>query len=344
MAVKVNILAIESSCDETAAAVVADGKKILSDIVYSQVETHSNYGGVVPEVASRMHSKCISEVVEKAVEQAGLEYSDIDAVAVTYAPGLIGALLTGVSFAKGLSTSLKRPIIPVHHIRGHIAANYIENPQLKPPFMCLVASGGHSHIVLVKDYTDFEIIGKTRDDAAGEAYDKTARILGLSYPGGPSIDKLSKKGNPDALKLPRVSFDDNPFDFSFSGVKTAVNNLVHNIRQKGGEIADADIAASFNKTVCETLMDKAVLACVKNNVNVLCIAGGVAANSYLREYANKLCTDNKIELFIPSVKYCGDNAVMIGVQAFFEFKEKNLGDKYLNACANMSIEKSYQKK
>lgn len=335
------ILAIESSCDETAAAVVKDGKEILSDIVASQVETHKAFGGVVPEVASRMHTECISEVVNSALEKAGLSLADLDAVTVTYAPGLIGALLTGLSFAKGLSYSLNIPLIPVHHIRAHVAANYIEH-NVKPPFICLVASGGHSHIVRVDNYTDYKILGRTRDDAAGEAFDKAARILNLSYPGGPSIDRLSKEGNPDALKLPRVTFAENPYDFSFSGVKTAVNNLVHNLRQKNEEIKDADIAASFNKTVCETLGDKLILACRDSGMKTCAVAGGVAANSYLREYIGRLCSQNGIRLFIPSVKFCGDNAAMVGIQGFYEFEKGFIADSSLNAFATMSIENSYK--
>lgn len=332
------ILAIESSCDETAAAVVRDGRDILSNIISSQVETHKAFGGVVPEVASRMHTECISDVVERALLAANCTYQELDAVAVTYAPGLIGALLTGLSFAKGLSFSLNIPLIPVHHIRAHAAANYIENRELKPPYLCLIASGGHSHIVLVKDYTDFRIVGRTRDDAAGEAFDKVARILNLSYPGGPSIDRLSLSGNADSFKLPRVSFAERPYDFSFSGVKTSVVNLVHNLRQKNEPLNEADIAASFNKTVCETLADKLIAAAIAFDIKSLALAGGVAANSHLRRYTKELCDRKGLTLSIPSVNFCGDNAAMVGVQGFYEFAAETTAGTSLNAYATMSIE------
>lgn len=331
------ILAIETSCDETAASVVEDGLNVLSNIVFSQTETHKIYGGVVPEIASRMHSESISIVVKQALSEAGLNYKDIDAVAVTYAPGLIGALLTGIAFAKGLAFSLNKPLIPVHHLRAHVAANYIAHKDLKPPFICLIASGGHSHITEVIDYTEFKVLGRTRDDAAGEAFDKTARILGLSYPGGAAIDALSKEGNPNAIKLPRVTFKDNPYDFSFSGVKTAVNNLVHNLKQKNSEINTADIAASFNKTVCETLCDKLLQAAKDKDYKTVALSGGVAANSYLRDYLLNLCRNNEIKLYMPPLNLCGDNAAMVGAQSYFEFQKGFIAKTDLNGFATLDI-------
>lgn len=331
-----NILAIETSCDETAAAVVEDGKKVLSNVVWTQIETHKKFGGVVPEIASRLHTEHISLVVNEALEKANLTFKELDAIAVTYAPGLIGALLTGVGFAKGLAFSLKLPLIPVHHIKAHIAANYIHS-DLEPPFICLIASGGHSHIVEVLDYTTFKVIGRTRDDAAGEAFDKAARILGLPYPGGAEIDKLSKLGNAN-IKFPRVKFEDNPYDFSFSGVKTAVVNFVHNAEQKGLEINKADIAASFNKCVCETLSDKLILAVLSKGYKKVALAGGVAANSYLREYLNCTCEKNGLTLTMPTLALCGDNAAMVGVQGYYEFKKGNIATLDLNATATLSIE------
>ncbi len=335
------ILAIETSCDETAAAVVENGTNVLSNIVLSQVDAHRQFGGVVPEIASRMHIENISLVVEHSLNEANLCYSDLDAVAVTYAPGLIGALLTGIGFAKGLCLSLKKPLIPVHHIKAHIAANYIEHKNLKPPFICLVASGGHSHIIKVKDYTEFEVLGATKDDAAGEAFDKIARVLGLPYPGGIEIDKLSKLGNENSIKFPRVTFSNSPYDFSFSGVKTSVINFVHNSTQKGIELNIADIAASFNKTVCETLADKLLLAVKNNAYSEVVIAGGVSANSYLREYLKKSCEKEKLKLYMPSLSLCGDNAVMVGTQGYYEYLDGHIAKSDLNGYATMDLEQIF---
>jgi len=335
------ILAIETSCDETAAAVVENGTNVLSNIVLSQVDAHRQFGGVVPEIASRMHIENISLVVEHSLNEANLCYSDLDAVAVTYAPGLIGALLTGIGFAKGLCLSLKKPLIPVHHIKAHIAANYIEHKNLKPPFICLVASGGHSHIIKVKDYTEFEVLGATKDDAAGEAFDKIARVLGLPYPGGIEIDKLSKLGNENSIKFPRVTFSNSPYDFSFSGVKTSVINFVHNSTKKGIELNIADIAASFNKTVCETLADKLLLAVKNNAYSEVVIAGGVSANSYLREYLKKSCEKEKLKLYMPSLSLCGDNAVMVGTQGYYEYLDGHIAKSDLNGYATMDLEQIF---
>lgn len=335
------ILAIETSCDETAVAVVENGTTVLSNIVLSQVDTHRQFGGVVPEIASRMHIESIGLVAQEALSKANLSYSQLDAVAVTYAPGLIGALLTGIGFAKGLCLSLKIPLIPVHHIKAHIAANYIEHKDLKPPFICLVASGGHSHIIKVKDFTKFEVLGRTKDDAAGEAFDKIARVLGLPYPGGVEIDKLSKSGNPNAIKFPRVTFQNSPYDFSFSGVKTSVINFVHNGAQKGIELNTADIAASFNKTVCETLADKLLLAVKNNAYSEVVIAGGVSANSYLREYLKICCEKENFALYMPSLSLCGDNAAMVGTQGYFEYLKGHIAKSDLNGYATMDLEKNF---
>lgn len=333
-----NILSIETSCDETAAAVVKDGRTVLSDIVYSQAQLHRLYGGVVPEIASRKHIEHIDEVVNEAVKAAELTFSDIDAVAVTYAPGLIGALLVGVGFAKGLSYSLKVPLIPVHHLRSHIAANYITSPELEPPFICLVVSGGHSHIVEVVDYTNFKILGRTRDDAAGEAFDKAARVLGLPYPGGVEIDKLSAKGNPEAVRLPKIDIEGAPYDFSFSGLKTAVINVVHNLEQKGETFNKADIAASFNKAVSDTLTGKFMQAVENRGYKKAAIAGGVSANSMLRKNLQEHCESLGVKLYMPLMKLCGDNACMVGCQGFYEYKAGNTADMSLNGYATMSIE------
>ncbi|MGI6031298.1 MAG: tRNA (adenosine(37)-N6)-threonylcarbamoyltransferase complex transferase subunit TsaD [Eubacteriales bacterium] len=332
------ILAIESSCDETACAVVEDGRRILSNVVASQIEIHKLYGGVVPEIASRKHSECISQVAQQAIEEAGLILRDMDAIAVTFAPGLIGALLVGVNFAKGLAAATGKPLIPVHHIRGHIAANYLEYPQLTPPFLCLVASGGHSHIVWVKDYTSFEILGRTRDDAAGEAFDKAARVLGLSYPGGVQIDRLARQGNRDAIAFPRVQFKDAPYDFSFSGVKTAVINYVHNQEQKGLPVNRADVAASFNEAVAGVLCDKLARAARETGARTVCIAGGVGANSILREKAQQAAKEEGFTLCIPPLHLCGDNAAMIGAQAYYEFLAGHVANSALNGRAQLHID------
>ena len=332
------ILAIESSCDETAAAVVEDGRKVLSSIVASQVEEHKLYGGVVPEIASRRHAEAITPVVRQSLEQAGVSLSEIDAIAVTYAPGLIGALLVGVNFAKGLSLSSKIPLIPVHHLRSHIASNYISNPELKPPFLCLVVSGGHSHIVMVEDYTKMKIIGKTRDDAAGEAFDKAARTMGMPYPGGIALDKVAEEGDPLAFKLPRPVVSGAEYDFSFSGLKTAVINLIHNSQQKGIEINKPDICASFRYAVVDCLATNFLKAAENLGVNKLVIAGGVSANSLLRRTLAEECKKRGYELYMPEKSLCGDNAAMVGSQGYYEFLSGNIADTELNAYATMSIE------
>ena len=332
-----NILGIESSCDETAAAVVKDGREVISSYVLSQIDTHALYGGVVPEIAARAHCEAIFQLTQKSVCDAG-GLDNIDAVAVTYAPGLIGALLVGVNFAKSLALAADKPLIPVHHIRGHVAANYITHIKLTPPFVSLIVSGGHSHIVKVSDWCEYKILGRTRDDAAGEAFDKTARILGLGYPGGAKVEAMAKNGNKEALRFPRVNFEDNPFDFSFSGVKTSVINYIHSKEQKQEKYSKEDVAASFTEAVCEVLSTKAAEATLKNNADTLVVAGGVAANSFLRDKLKKDCEKRKLSLFLPELKYCGDNAAMIAAQGFFEYKKGNVAKTDLNAYANMSIE------
>jgi N6-L-threonylcarbamoyladenine synthase len=333
------ILGIESSCDETAAAVVENGRRVLSNIIATSLEEHKLYGGVVPEIASRRHAESISGVVSEALSQANCTIDDIDAIAVTYAPGLIGSLLVGVNFAKGLALAAEKPLVPVHHLRGHIASNYIGSA-LEPEFLCLVVSGGHSHIVLVKDYTEIEVIGKTRDDAAGEALDKAGRAMGLAYPGGVSIDKLSKEGNENAFSFPHPKVNDSIYDYSFSGLKTAVINMLHNAQQKGEEINTADLAASFQKAVVDCLLEKVELAITNTGAKQLVIAGGVSANSKLRSEAEKLCKKLGISLSIPELKYCGDNAAMIASQGYFEYLKGNVADESLNAYATMPIDKA----
>lgn len=332
------ILGIESSCDETAAAIVEDGRKVLSNVVASQVEEHKLYGGVVPEIASRRHSEAIVGVVQEALDSAGKTLEDIDAIAVTYAPGLIGALLVGVNFAKGLSLSSGLPLIPVHHLRGHIASNFISDPDIKPPFLCLVVSGGHSHIIEVADYTSLKIIGKTRDDAAGEAFDKAARSMGMPYPGGIMMDKIAEEGNPDAFKLPRPAVEGAPLDFSFSGLKTAVINIIHNASQKGVELNIPDLAASYRKAVVGCLVKNFMLAAEQTGYKKLVIAGGVSANSLLRRELEKACAKRGYEFFCPQLKYCGDNAAMIASQAYYEYQKGNIATLDLNACAQRSID------
>ena len=332
------ILAIESSCDETAAAVVEDGRKVLSSVIASQVSEHIIYGGVVPEIASRMHAQAISGVVSKAVSDANLTYDDLDAIAVTYAPGLIGALLVGVNFAKGLSYSTGLPLVPVHHLRSHIAANYITFPELEPPFLCLVVSGGHSHIVAVKDYTEFEIIGRTRDDAAGECMDKAARAMGLPYPGGVNLDRISADGNPEAYKLPHPKVDGGEYDFSFSGLKTAVVNVIHNSKQKGIEINVPDLGAACIETVADCLVKNTVKAAETYGFNKIALAGGVSANSRLRKRMAAICAEKGWQLYMPDLSLCGDNAAMVGAQGYFEFKKGNIAGLELNAFATMPID------
>lgn len=335
------ILGIESSCDETAAAVVEDGRKVLSNIIATSLEEHKLYGGVVPEIASRRHAESISGVVKEALEQADCTMADIDAIAVTYAPGLIGALLVGVNFAKGLALATDTPLVPVHHIRGHIASNYISN-DIEPPFLCLIVSGGHSHIVAVNSYTDFEIISKTRDDAAGEALDKAGRTMGLEYPGGVSIDRLSPQGNENAYKFPKPKVSGSPYDFSFSGLKTAVINTVHNAQQKGEDICTADLAASFQKSVVDCLVTNLEKVASEKKFNKIVIAGGVSANSKLRAEAQALCKKHKWSLYLPELRYCGDNAAMIASQGYYEFVQGERADESLNAYATMPIDKNYK--
>lgn len=335
---KMKILAIESSCDETASAVVEDGRKVLSSVVASQVEEHKLYGGVVPEIASRRHAEAIVPVVKQSLEQADIALENIDAIAVTYAPGLIGALLVGVNFAKGLSLSTGIPLVPTHHLRSHIASNYISNQNLKPPFLCLVVSGGHSHIVMVEDYTKMKIIGKTRDDAAGEAFDKAARTMGMSYPGGIELDKVAESGNPFAFKLPRPVVHDAPYDFSFSGLKTAVINLIHNSAQKGVEVSKPDVCASFRYAVVDCLTTNFLKAAQDLNVRKLVIAGGVSANSLLRKTLQDKCAKLGYEFYMPDKSLCGDNAAMVGSQGYYEYLSGNIAGTDLNAFATMSIE------
>ena len=332
------ILSIESSCDETAAAVVEDGRRVLSSIVASQVEEHKIYGGVVPEIASRRHVEAISGVVKSALEEADCTLEDIEAIAVTYAPGLIGALLVGVNYAKGLSMASGLPLVPVHHLRSHIAANYITHAELKPPFLCLVVSGGHSHIVEVKDYTDFKVIGYTHDDAAGEAMDKAARAMGLPYPGGLNLDRVAKDGNPKAYKMPHPRVDGAPYDFSFSGLKTAALNTINQAKQKGEKVNIADLGASYIKAVVNCLTENTEKAAIDLGYNKIVLAGGVSANSVLRRDMENLCKKHGWELYAPELKYCGDNGAMVGAQGYYEYISGNTADMSLNACASLSIE------
>lgn len=336
------ILGIESSCDETAAAVIEDGRKILSNVVSTQIEEHKKYGGVVPEIASRRHCENILGVVRKALEDADTDLDGIDAIGVTYAPGLIGALLVGVSFAKGLALAADKPLIPVHHIAGHIAANYLASAEtdepLEPPYLCLVASGGHSHIIEVTDYTKFHVIGRTHDDAAGEAFDKAARVLGFCYPGGVQIDKAAQSGNPNAYKLPHPKITGSEYDFSFSGLKTAVINLAHNAEQKGEEINKNDLAASFQKTISEILVGKTIAAAKAYNYKTVALAGGVSANSAVRSLLEKECKKNGMKLYMPPLYLCGDNAAMIGCQAYYDHLSGKRAGMDLNAIATLSLE------
>lgn len=332
------ILAIESSCDETAAAVVEDGRTVLSNIVASQVDEHKIYGGVVPEIASRRHTEAISGVTAEALAKADCTMNDISAIAVTYAPGLIGALLVGVNYAKGLSMASGIPLVPVHHLRSHIAANYITHKELKPPFLCLVVSGGHSHIVEVKDYTEFSVIGCTRDDAAGEAMDKAARAMGLPYPGGLNLDKVSANGNSNAYKMPRPRVDGAPFDFSFSGLKTAVLNTINSAKQKGEEISVPDLGASYIKAVVNCLTENTAKAAKEYGYKNVVLAGGVSANSVLRRDMKNICDRNGWNLYVPELQYCGDNGAMVGAQGYYEFKNGNIADMSLNAYASMNID------
>lgn len=332
------ILAIESSCDETAAAVVEDGRRVLSSVIASQVPQHIKYGGVVPEIASRCHSESIVAVVTAAMRQAAVDYSMIDAIAVTHAPGLIGALLVGVNFAKGLSYSTGLPLVPVHHLRSHIASNYLSHAELEPPFLALVVSGGHSHIVMVEDYTRFKIIGRTRDDAAGEALDKAARAMGLPYPGGANLDKVAASGNDKAYKFPHPKVEGSELDLSFSGLKTSVVNLLHNAQQKGSELDIKDVGASYIKAVTDCLLDKTERALELSCAKRLVLAGGVSANSVLRRRAAELCDKKGIELYLPLLSLCGDNAAMVGSQGYYEYLSGNIDNLSLNAVATLAID------
>ncbi len=332
------ILGIESSCDETAAAVVENGRKVLSNVIATSLEEHKLYGGVVPEIASRRHAESISGVVEEALKNADCKIEDIDAIAVTYAPGLIGSLLVGVNFAKGLALAADKPLVPVHHLRGHIASNYLTS-DIEPPFLCLVVSGGHSHIVAVKSYTELEVIGRTRDDAAGEALDKAGRTMKLPYPGGVSIDKIAPEGDENAFEFPHPKFADSVYDYSFSGLKTKVINYVHNAEQKGESIIIPDLAASFQKAVTDILLSHLELAAENFGYNKIVLAGGVSANSRLREKADEICKKHSWELTIPELKYCGDNAAMIAAQGYYEFLSGVRADESLNAYATMPIDK-----
>lgn len=332
------ILAIESSCDETACAVVEDGTKVLSNVIATQVDEHKLYGGVVPEIASRRHCENIAAVYRQALADANAKLSDIDAIAVTFAPGLIGALLVGVSFAKGLAMYTKKPLIPVHHITGHIAANYLSHADLKPPFLCLIASGGHSHIAEVKSYTEFHVVGRTRDDAAGECFDKAARVLGFDYPGGKYMDAAAQRGNPEAYVLPHPKVTGSAYDFSFSGLKTAVINLVHNAEQRGEAFNRDDVAASFQKTVSEILVGKTLAAAKEYGYSTVALAGGVAANSGVRALLAAECEQRGIRLYLPELRYCGDNAAMIGCQAYYDFLAGKRADLSLNAVATFPLD------
>ncbi len=331
------ILGIESSCDETAASVVKNGREILSNVINTQIDFHKKYGGVVPEIASRKHIENIDYVIDEALSKANVTFSDIDAIAVTYGPGLVGALLVGVSSAKALSFALNKPLVAVNHIRGHICANFVSHKDLKPPFVCLVASGGHSHIVNVKDYTEFEILGRTRDDASGEAFDKTARVLGLGYPGGPLVDELAKSGNCEAISFPRVKMEDNSLDFSFSGVKTAVINYIHKAEQNGEMLNKADIAASFQAAVTDVLCEHTIEGALKVGAKTVALAGGVAANSALRAKMTEMCGKHGISVIYPPPVLCTDNAAMIASCGYFEFEKGNFADLSLNAIPNLPL-------
>lgn len=334
---KIRLLAIESSCDETAAAVVENGRTVLSNVISTQIPIHTLYGGVVPEIASRKHMERINQVVEKALSDAGTGLSEVDGVAVTYGPGLVGALLVGTSEAKALAWAAGKPLIGVHHIEGHIAANYIEHPDLEPPFLCLVVSGGHTHLVIVRDYDQFELIGGTRDDAAGEAFDKVARAIGLGYPGGPKIDRCAKEGNPDAIAFPRAKVDGSPYDFSFSGIKSAVLNYLNHEKMQGHEIVREDVAASFQKAVVDVLVDHAVRAAVEYGFDRVCMAGGVASNSCLRAEMREQCARHHLGFCYPSPILCTDNAAMIGAAGYYEFIRGRRSGWDLNANPSLRL-------
>lgn len=331
------ILGIETSCDETAAAVVKNGEEVLSNVISSQVALHAEFGGVVPEIASRNHLEKIDEVIRLAIKEAGISMQELTAIAVTVGPGLVGALLVGVSEAKALAFALGKPLIPVHHIEGHIAANFISNPECKPPFVCLVASGGHSHLLLVEDYGKIKIYGRTRDDAAGEAFDKVARAVGLGYPGGPKLEKMAKEGNPHAYHFPTAKMEDAPYDFSFSGVKSAVLNEMNRKKMLGEEVCVADLCASFQENVTEVLSEKAIALCKELHINRLSIAGGVAANGKLREKMEEKAKQEGIEFFCPKLILCTDNAAMIAAAAYHEWKKGNFAGHDVNAYPSLSL-------
>lgn len=331
------ILAIESSCDETAASVVKNGRTVLSNVISSQIELHKLYGGVVPEIASRKHIEKINQVIEQALADADVTLDNLDAIGVTYGPGLVGALLVGVAEAKAIAYAKKLPLVGVHHIEGHVSANYIEHPDLEPPFLCLIVSGGHTHLVIVKDYGEFEILGRTRDDAAGEAFDKVARAIGLGYPGGPKIDKLSREGNQDAIAFPRAKIEGSPYDFSFSGVKSAVLNYLNHAKMTGEEVNRADLAASFQKAVVDVLVEHAMQAAEDHHIRKIAIAGGVASNQGLRSAMEKACAEKGYEFYRPSPIFCTDNAAMIGVAAYYEYKKGTRHGWDLNAVPNLKL-------
>lgn len=337
---EIKILAIESSCDETAAAVVVNGRDLRSNVISSQIDLHTLYGGVVPEIASRKHIEKINQVIEQALKEADMTLDDMDAIGVTYGPGLIGALLVGVAEAKALAYARNLPLVPVHHIEGHISANYIENPDLEPPFLCLVVSGGHTHLVRVLDYGKYEILGRTRDDAAGEAFDKVARAIGLGYPGGPKIEKVSHEGNPDAIAFPRAKVGDDVYDFSFSGLKSAVLNYLNGCRMKGIEIVQADVAASFQKAVTDVLVDHAMHAVEEYHADKFAIAGGVASNGVIRAAIEEACKARGVKFYRPSPILCTDNAAMIGAAAYYDFLAGKRAGMDLNAVANLKLGES----
>ncbi len=333
------ILSIETSCDETACAVTRNGREVLSDTVFSQIDLHRRYGGVVPEIASRNHLEKISTVVDEALEEAGVNLEDLDAIAVTNGPGLVGALLVGVSYAKGLAYALKKPLVPVHHIEGHIAANYLTDPGLEPPFLCLVVSGGHSHLIHVQDHTTFAVLGRTRDDAVGEAYDKVARTLGLPYPGGPELDMLAKQGDRKKVHFTRTWLEKGSLDFSFSGIKSGVLNHLNSLAMKGESFHAADVAAGFQEAVVEVLVTKTLEAAKRTGMNTVALAGGVAANSRLRETLQEACTDQGLILKIPDFRYCTDNAAMIGCAGYYRYLAGDRAGLDLNAIPNLQIDR-----
>lgn len=331
------ILAIESSCDETAAAVVKNGRTVLSSVISSQIATHTVYGGVVPEIASREHIKAINYVIRRALAEADMRLSDLTAIGVTYGPGLVGALLVGVAEAKALAYGAGMPLVGVHHIEGHVSANFIEHPDLEPPFVCLIVSGGHTHLVIVKDYGEFEIIGRTRDDAAGEAFDKVARAVGLGYPGGPKVDRAAKEGNPHAVEFPRGKIDGSPYDFTFSGLKSAVLNYINHAKMTGEEIYVPDLAASFQNSVVDSLVSRTVAAAKEYGYRKVAIAGGVASNSALRAAMEEACRRRNLRCYYPSPILCTDNAAMIGAAAYYEYRKGNLAGWDLNAVPNLKL-------